>query len=124
MNKVIISAVLACGLLVLDSPEASAHDGSNRQHRASEVDRYDSYRREAHSRDYYSRDNRSRERYRSVNHYTDQKRSNKMPRWLKQDRSFRHWLQRSRLNKNRRLSWHQLFDIYRWEHSYYRYQRH
>ena len=119
MNKVIISAILACGLLLLDSPEAAAHDGSKRQYRASEYQRYDSFRRDAHSRDYYSR-----ERNRSAYDHHRQKRSNKMPRWLKQDRSFRHWLQRSRLNKNRRLSWHQLFDIYRWEHSYYRYQRH
>jgi hypothetical protein len=28
------------------------------------------------------------------------------------------------LRKNRRLSWNELFEFYRWEHSNYRYHHH
>ena len=47
-----------------------------------------------------------------------------MPRWLKRDKGFRHWYRHSPLKRDRRLAWHQLFDIYRFEirfgRSYYR----
>ena len=40
-----------------------------------------------------------------------------MPRWLKRDHSFRKWYTHTRLKRDRRLAWNQLFDIYRWETS-------
>jgi len=119
MNKLLISTFMACGLLLLDSPEAAAHEDSYSQHRMPSYDRSGSYRRDAYGRDSYSRDGYRRDHYRP--RYA---RENKMPRWLKRDRSFRHWFKHSKLRKNRRLSWHQLFDIYRWEYSYRRYRRH
>jgi len=118
MNKIFFSALIACGLLLLDSPEAAAHEERYTQERGSGYSFSDNHRRDRHSRDYYSR-----ERYRD--HYgAKQKRAKKMPKWLKRNRSFRHWFEHTRLQKNRYLSWHQLFDIYRWEFSYARYQKH
>ena len=93
MNKLIATSLLATGLLLLDAPEAVAHD---------EV----------------------RNRYLSPAYYqAEHRRSHQMPRWLKRNKSFRHWYSQSRLRWNRRLGWHQLFDIYRWERAYtYRYR--
>ena len=118
MNKVILSTVMACGLLLLDAPEAAAHEQRDNQYRATPY--------QSHSRDSYSRDG-----YRSDHKYDNRrghngsrhKRSNKMPRWLKRNKSFRHWIRHSGLRENRRLSWNQLFEIYRWEHYNYRYDR-
>jgi hypothetical protein len=106
MNKIITVALVAGGLLLLDSPEATAHD----EGRYSYYSPY--YQPELHRR-------------------------HQMPRWLKRDRAFRHWYKHSRLRRHRHLSWHRLFDIYRWEtverrmhrradrfawkHDYYRY---
>ena len=118
MNKVLIATVLACGLLLLESPEAAAHEEKGDRYRQVDRDRSSAYRRDAHSRDHYSRNP-----YRGEWHDTRQTRAKKMPRWLKHDRSFRRWLDYTRLERNRRLSWHQLFDIYRWERSYVGYRR-
>lgn len=123
MNKVIISIVIACGLLLLDAPEAAAHesrDSQSRSHRYDSSDRYyrDQYGRESYSRDAY------RDGYRRDYNGSRYKRAHEMPRWLKRDKSFRRWFRHSRLQNNRRLSWHQVFDIYRWEDSYYRHRRH
>ena len=118
MNKVIISALIACGVLLLDAPEAAAHETRVIQDRWSAYGSHSDNRREKHSRDYYSQ-NRYRDHY-GANH----KRAKKMPRWLKRNRSFKHWFKQSRLKKNHHLSWHQLFDIYRWEFSYARYRKH
>lgn len=41
-----------------------------------------------------------------------------MPRWLKRDRSFRHWYRHSPLQRDRRLAWYQLYEIYHWERRY------
>ena len=102
MNKVILSTVMACGLLLLDAPEAAAHEQRDSQYRATPY--------QSHSRDSYSRDHRRHSYYGS--HY---RRTNEMPRWLKRNKSFRHWMRHSGLRENRRLSWHQLFDIYRYD---------
>jgi len=122
MNKVVLSTLIACGLLFLDAPEAAAHDDRDRQYRSHRYDNSDSYRRDSYSRDGY------RERYRSDykrKHFGSRhKRAKEMPRWLQRNKSFRHWIRHSRLRENRRLSWNELFDIYRWEHPYYRYYRH
>ena len=114
MNKVIISTLIACGLLLLDAPEAAAHEDRDSQYRSHRYDYSNTYRRDSYDRDSYRRDYYG-SRY---------KRAGEMPRWLKRDKSFRRWFSNSRLRNNRRLSWHQLFDIYRWEHSYYRQRRH
>ena len=63
MNKVLIATVLACGLLLLESPEASAHEEKGSHYRYADRDRSDAYRRDSHSRDYYSRDRHRGERY-------------------------------------------------------------
>jgi hypothetical protein len=120
MNKLFVSTVVACGLLLLNAPEAAAHQDKNSHHRAKPYnsDSRNSYRRDHHSREAY------RDGYRHDYYNARYKRAKEMPHWLKRDRSFRRWFHDTRLRKNRRLSWHQLFDIYRAEHSYYRYRRH
>jgi len=85
MNKIVTVALIAGGLLLLDSPEAAAH---------KEV--RNSYQPSAHYR-------------------VETRRAKHMPFWLKRNRSFRKWYKHTRLRRNRHLAWHQLFDIYRWE---------
>jgi hypothetical protein len=96
MNKLMTAAVIAGGLMLVNSPEAAAH---------KEV----------------------RNVYQPPAHYhthIDMRRSNHMPRWLKRNKSFRHWYRHTPLKRDRRLAWHQLFDIYRFERrfgrNYYR----
>jgi hypothetical protein len=123
MNKIIISTVMACGLLLLDSPEAAAHEETYSQQRSQHVDRSDSYGHDQYGRQSYNRDG-YRDNYRPDYHRAKSTRAKKMPRWLKKDRTFRRWYEHTRLQRNRRLSWNQLFDIYHWEYSYFRYPRH
>jgi len=85
MNKIITVALIAGGLLLLESPEAAAHQ---------------EIRSTYHPYAYYRLEHR---------------RSNHMPYWLKRNQSFRKWYRHTRLRKNRHLAWHRLFDIYRWE---------
>jgi len=88
MNKLIATSLLAAGLLLLDAPEAAAH-------------------------------NEVRGQYLSPAYYrVEYRRAHHMPRWLKRNKSFRHWYSHTRLRWDRRLGWHQLFDIYRWERAY------
>ena len=115
MNKVLIGSILACGLLLLQSPEAAAHEQKAKQHRSPAHYYANDYRRDSHSHDYYSRNSRRDER-----HDKGSRRAKKMPKWLKHDRSFRRWLDSTRLDRNRYITWHQLFDIYSWERSYFR----
>ena len=124
MNKVLIGTIIACGLLLLESPEAAAHEERGSQYRSVDHDRSDAHRRDSRSRDYYSRDYYSRDRYRGDRYDARNKRAKHMPKWLKHDRTFRRWFEHTRLRRNYYLSWDQLFDIYRWEHSYFRYRRH
>ena len=93
MNKLIATSLLAAGLLLLDAPEAAAHS-------------------------------EARHVYFSPAYYrAEHRRTHQMPRWLKRNKSFRHWYAHSRLKRDRRLGWHQLFEIYRWERFYtYRYR--
>ena len=115
MNKLILSAVLACGLLLLYSPAQADHDTGRKQYRsAGHHDYRDGYRRGDRRYDGYRHEYRDR-------HY---QRASRMPHRLKHNRSFRHWYKHSHLRHNRHLSWHVLFDIYRWEHSYRRGHRH
>ena len=93
MNKIVTVALITGGLLLLDSPEAAAH---------KEV----------------------RNVYQPSAHYrVEAQRSKHMPFWLKRNKSFRKWYRQTWLRKDRRLAWHQLFDIYRWERTYLRHQR-
>ena len=94
MNKLMTTALIAGGLMLMNSPEAAAH---------KEV----------------------RHVYQPMPYvYAEVRRADHMPRWLKRNHSFRKWYKRTPLRRDRRLAWHQLFDIYRWEHrwgrSYYR----
>ena len=123
MNKVLISVVAACGLLLVVSPEASAHEEYGPQQRSHAYDHPEADRRHSNRRDVYVRDSYHRDRYRGDHHNARHHRAKQMPRWLKRDRSFRHWFEHSRLRKNRRLSWDRLFDLYRWENAYFRYRR-
>ena len=122
MNKVLIASILACGLLLLESPEAAAHEEKGRQHRPTANNHAYDYRRnfdrDSHSHDYYSRNT-----YRGERHDKRHKREKKMPNWLKHDRSFRRWLDDTHLDRNRYVTWYQLFDIYLWDHSYRRDRR-
>lgn len=97
MNKAIVSILIACGLLSLEIPEAAAHQESYTVYRSPTH-----YHSASHYRDY---------RHPALRHATG------MPRWLKEDRSFRHWYKHTRLQSNPYLSWHELFDIYRWEQA-------
>jgi hypothetical protein len=119
MNKVLIATALACGLLLLESPEAAAHEENSHQYRHVDRDRSGAERRDSHSRDYYRRNTDRTERY-----DTRHKRARQMPSWLKHDRSFARWLDHTGLHSTRHVSWRQLFDIYLWERSSYRYRRH
>ena len=94
MKTLMTAAVIAGGLMLLNSPEAAAH---------KEV--RNTYQPPAHV-------------------YLETRRSNHMPGWLQRDRDFRHWYRHTRLRHDRRLAWFQLYDIFRWERrwgrSYYR----
>ena len=50
-------------------------------------------------------------------------RSHRMPRWLRLEPGFREWYLRSHRRHDYRLSWHQLYGIYRWELGYRNYRR-
>ncbi|MDJ0711968.1 MAG: hypothetical protein QNJ14_16385 [Woeseiaceae bacterium] len=98
MNKVMIAATVAGGLLLMNSPEAAAH---------KEV------RIEYNSPGYYH-----------PYDHVDVRRVKHMPRWLKRNRGFRHWYRHTPLKRNKRLAWNELFYIYKWERrwgrNYYR----
>ncbi len=93
MKKIITVALLAGGLLLLDSPEAAAHKEVRNTYQPSAF-----YRVET-------------------------RRAKHMPFWLKRNHSFRRWYKHTRLRKNRFLAWHQLFDIYHRERAYLRQHR-
>jgi len=114
MNKIILSSVLACGLLLLHAPEAVAHEARHSEHLTTT---YNTHGRDSFRRDRY-RDS-CRHDFRSDYQDSRYERAHKMPRWLKRNRSFRHWFKHTRLRKNRHLSWHELFDIYRWQYAGY-----
>ena len=90
MNKFSVALLLATGLFLIDVSPAAAHSGVD----GIRVDRYDY-------------------QFHSV-------RRHNMPRWLWRDKGFRHWYQRSPIKRFRRISWNQLFEIYRWERRYFR----
>ena len=85
MNKIFAIALAAGGLLLLTTPDASAHNEVRITYQPSPYYQY------------------------------DVRRAHKMPRWLKRDKAFRHWYKHTRLRRHRHLTWHRLFEIYRWE---------
>jgi len=89
MNKLMTTALVAGGLMLMNSPEAAAHKEVRNVYQPSAYNL--PYKR------------------------IDERRSHDMPRWLKRDHSFRKWYKRTPLKRDRRLAWNQLFDIYRWE---------
>jgi len=98
MNRVMMTALIAGGLMLVNSPEAAAHKEVRHTYQTPAYYHYD---------------------YRA-----NVRRSQHMPRWLKRDDSFRRWYKHTRLKRNRYLAWNHLFDIYRWErHREYRYDR-
>ncbi len=103
MNKAIVSILIACGLLILEIPEAAAHKESHTVYRAPMH-----YQGGGHYRDY---------------RHQKYLRTSSMPRWLKEDRSFRHWYKHTRLQRNPYLSWYELFDLYRWEQARHSHRR-
>ena len=94
MNKMMIAAVVAGGLLLMNSPEATAHQAV----------------RNVHTSHAYT--------------HIEVRRPHRMPGWLKRDKAFRHWYAHTPLKHDRRLAWRQLFEIFSWEHrwgrAYYR----
>lgn len=100
MNNLMTAAVIAGGLMLVNSPEAAAH----KEVRVA-------YQPSAH---YYT--------------HVDVRRPRHMPRWLKRNKEFRHWYRRTPLRRDLRLAWYQLYEIYRWERRtsryYYRSRNH
>jgi hypothetical protein len=45
-------------------------------------------------------------------------RSKSEPSWLKRNKSFKRWYKHSSLRTNRYLSWSELYQVFKWEHSY------
>lgn len=45
-------------------------------------------------------------------------RSKHAPSWLKRNESFKWWYKHSSLRANRYLTWSELYQVFRWEHSY------
>ena len=92
MNRVMTTALIAGGLMLMNSPEAAAHKEGRQTHQPPAYYQY----------------------YNGV----DMRRSKHMPRWLQRNESFRRWYRHTALQRNRRLAWNELFDIYRWERHY------
>jgi hypothetical protein len=51
-------------------------------------------------------------------HHARVHRDTHMPRWLRDDREFRHWYRRSSLRHDHHLPWWRLYEVYRWERAY------
>lgn len=97
MNKVITTALIAGGLLLINSPEAAAHKEVRLTHQAPSYHHY----------------------YRGV----EVRRAGHMPRWLHRNDAFRRWYRHTPLKRNYRIGWGRLFEIYRWERRYDRHYR-
>lgn len=116
MNKLLTLTLLACSLLLLDIPEAAAHKEARNRDLPPNYQRgfYD-------DRKHHQKRGKRYERQRGVGYYTKLRRHQTMPRWLKRDKSFRHWYKRSHYRQDRRLSWVALFEIYHWQRKSRRY---
>ena len=85
MNRILTAAVVAGGLMLLISPEATAHRFGHNAYPPS------------------------------PHYYAEVRRAHQMPRWLKRDQAFRFWYRSTPLRRDRSLAWHELFEIFRWE---------
>jgi hypothetical protein len=56
--------------------------------------------------------------YQPRHHHARVHRDTHMPRWLRDDREFRHWYRRSSLRHDHHLPWWRLYEVYRWERAY------
>jgi hypothetical protein len=56
--------------------------------------------------------------YQPRHHHARIHRDTHMPRWLRDDREFRHWYRRSSLRHDHHLPWWRLYEVYRWERAY------
>ena len=61
---------------------------------------------------------RAYDHYQPRHHHARVHRDRRMPRWLREDRGFRHWYRRSSLRYEYHLAWWRLYEIYRWERAY------
>lgn len=91
MNKLSAGLLLAAGLFFIDVTPAAAH------HAADNVRVYGT----------------------GHGYHVEFRRRHEMPRWLHRDRGFRHWYRRTPLADFRRISWRELYEIYRWERRYF-----
>ena len=98
MNKVMTTALIAGGLMLINSPEAAAHKEVRHTYQAPAYVHY----------------------YSGV----ELRRPRHMPRWLHRNDSFRRWYRHTPLRRNAWVAWEELYDIYRWERrwgkTYYR----
>jgi len=92
MNKVMTTALIAGGLLLINAPEAAAHKEVRNTHQAPAYYHY----------------------YPGV----DVRRPRHMPRWLHRNDSFRRWYRHTPLRRNVWVAWDELYHIYRWERRY------
>lgn len=124
MNKILSFSILACGLLLLDVPEAVAHKEVRNRELPPSYQRgfrddhggYHRYRRH----DYWGKSYRDKD-YWDKRHHSKQRHYKKMPKWLKRDRGFQRWYRYSEYGRDRRLSWSTLFEIYQWQRAHRRY---
>ena len=94
MKNLKLGLLLAASVFLIDTTPALAHDAG--------------YKAQRHTQEYRLED----------------RRRDHMPRWLKRDRRFREWYRHTPLKRYRFIGWHQLYDIYRWERSYFVHRRH
>ena len=92
MNKVMTTALIAGGLMLINSPEAAAHTEVRHTHQPPAYYQY----------------------YPGV----DVRRPQHMPRWLHRNDSFRRWYRHTPLRRNIWVAWEELYSIYRWERRY------
>ena len=117
MNKLLIGPILLSMLITVPG-SLNAHEMPGASHRLPSVIYSHDQRRYVYSRDYYARDRKYDHHWdkrRDKRHGKRHKRQKDMPGWLYHNRSFRHWLAATGLEKNRYMSWYELFDLYLWE---------
>ncbi len=87
MLRMMIPLIAAGGFLLLDAPQAAAHQEVRNLHLPAP---------------YY---------------HVDHRRMDRMPRWLKRNKPFVRWYRHSEFRHDRRLSWNELFRIYHWRRA-------
>lgn len=85
MNRTLAICMLVGSLLLIDAPDASAHE------------------RIRHAEPQHGW------------HHGAAHRAERMPRWMRHDHGFVVWYRHTPLRHNRHVGWYELFDIYRFE---------